>query len=43
MTGAVSLYEKAKRSLSNIAPAFLFALLIAQPLLDIISYWANEW
>ena len=43
MTGAVSLYKKTKRSLSDIAPAFLFALLIAQPVLDVISYWANEW
>ncbi len=43
MTGSVSLYKKTKGGLSAIAPAFLFALLIAQPLLDIISFWANEW
>lgn len=43
MTGTVSLYKRTKRKLSDIAPAFLFALLCAQPLLDIISYWANEW
>ncbi|MBE6586945.1 MAG: hypothetical protein E7647_00860 [Ruminococcaceae bacterium] len=43
MTGAVQLYKKAKLGMTNIAPAALFALLIIQPLLDIISYWANEW
>jgi len=43
MTGVVNQYNKTKRKLSEHAPAFLFALLLAQPLLDIISYWANEW
>lgn len=43
MTGTLSLYKRTKRKLSDIAPAFLFALLCAQPLLDIISYWANMW
>lgn len=43
MTGAITLYKKTKNKLSDIACGFLFALLLAQPLLDIISYWANEW
>lgn len=43
MTAVVDLYKDTKAKLSHMAPAFLFALLIAQPLLDIISYWANEW
>lgn len=43
MTGAVTLYKRTKSKLSDIACGFLFALLLAQPLLDIISYWANEW
>ena len=43
MTGTVALYKKTKKGLTDIVPGFLFALLIAQPLLDIISFWANEW
>lgn len=43
MNGAVTLYKNTKRSLSDVAPYFLCALLIAQPFLDIISYWSNEW
>ena len=43
MTGVVTLYKNTKAKFSHMAPAFLFALLVAQPLLDIISYWANEW
>ncbi|MBQ4067258.1 MAG: O-antigen ligase family protein [Clostridia bacterium] len=43
MTGVVQLYKKTKIGLEKYAPAALFALLIIQPLLDIISYWANEW
>ena len=43
MTGAVTLYNKTKKGLTDIVPGFLFALLIIQPILDVISYWANEW
>ena len=43
MTGAINFYKRSKLSMERIAPACLFALLIIQPLLDIISFWANEW
>lgn len=43
MTANLSPAKRLKGSLSDIVPGFLFALLIAQPILDIISYWANEW
>lgn len=43
MNGAISLYKKTKLKLTDIIPGFLTALLIAQPLLDIVSHWANEW
>jgi len=43
MNKAVNLYKKSKSQLSDIAPYFLFALLIVQPLLDIISHWSNVW
>lgn len=32
-----------KTSLEKYVPGVVFALLIMQPLLDIVSYWANEW
>lgn len=32
-----------KDALENAVPGAVFALLIIQPLLDIVSYWANEW
>ena len=43
MTANLSPAKKLKGSLSDIVPGFLFALLIAQPVLDVISFWANEW
>ena len=43
MNNAISAVKKSKLRLSGAAPAFLFALLIAQPILDAVSYWSNEW
>lgn len=43
MTESISLYKKTKGFLERILPGFVFALLLAQPVLDVISYWANKW
>ena len=42
MTGCTTVYKKTKNLLTDAAPAAVFALLLLQPILDIISYWASE-
>ena len=35
--------QKLRNNLTSIAPTALFFLLLAQPLLDVASFWANRW
>lgn len=42
MTGCATVCKKTKNWLTDAAPAAVFALLLLQPILDIISYWASE-
>lgn len=42
MTKAIS-FSKIKSPLEKAAPGVVFALLLIQPFLDVISYWATEW
>lgn len=43
MENIIAVKNKIKPSLERLVPGVVFALLIIQPLLDIISYWANQW
>lgn len=42
MTGCVTVYRKMRKGLTDACPAAVFALLLLQPVLDIISFWAAE-
>ena len=43
MENIIAVKNKIKPSLERLVPGVVFALLIIQPLLDIVSYWANRW
>ncbi len=43
MNTNASVLTKTKRKLTDIVPELVFVLLLIQPVLDIISYWATEW
>ena len=43
MTTNASVFTKTKKRLTDIVPELVFVLLLIQPVLDIISYWATEW
>jgi len=43
MNTSVSVFAKTKQRLTSIVPEIVFVLLLVQPVLDIISYWATEW
>lgn len=43
MTNAAIEKKGIKQSLEKMVPGVVFALLIIQPLLDMVSYWATEW